>query len=65
MHFSYPYRKRQQIVEHYRDARSKGQIVNKDRWAQTNYRITSKTLLSYEREFQNQRQTILAASDGR
>jgi len=63
-HFSYPYRKRQQIVEHYRDARSKGQIVNKDRWAQTNYRITSKTLLSYEREFQDHRQTVLAAPDG-
>ncbi len=63
-HFAYPYRKRQQIVEHYRDARSKGQIVNKDRWAQTNYRITSKTLLSYEREFQDQRQTVLAAADG-
>ena len=64
-HFSYPYRKRQQIVEHYRDARSKGQIVNKDRWAQANYRITSKTLLSYEREFQNHRQPIAAVADGR
>ena len=39
------------------------QIVNKDRWAQTNYRITIKTLLSYEREFQDQRQTVLAAAD--
>jgi hypothetical protein len=51
-------------VEHYRDARGKGQIVNKDRWAQTNYRISSKTLLSYEREFQDQRQAIPAATDG-
>ena len=64
-HFAYPYRKRRQIVEHYRDARSKGQIVNKDRWAQANYRITSKTLLSYEREFQDQRQAVLTVSDGR
>jgi hypothetical protein len=64
-HFAYPHRKRRQIVEHYRDARSKGQIVNKDRWAQMNHRISSKTLLSYERELQDQRQTILAAPDGR
>jgi len=63
-HFAYRYYKRQQIVEHYRDARSKGQIVNKDRWAQANYRITSKTLLSYEREFQDHRQPILAVADG-
>jgi hypothetical protein len=64
-HFAYPHCRRQQIVEHYRDARGKGQIVNKDRWAQVNYRITSKTLLSYEREFQDQRQVILAPSEGR
>ena len=63
-HFAYPHRVRQQIVGHYRDARSKGQIVNKDRWAQANYRITSKTLLSYERECQDRRQTALAMPDG-
>ena len=52
-------------MEHYRDARSKGQIANKDRWAQTNYRITSKTLLSYVREFQGQKQVVLAVPDSR
>ena len=54
-HFAYPSSERQQIVEHYLAARAKGQIVNKNQWAQMNYQISSKTLLKYEREYEQAR----------
>ena len=54
-HFAYPISEREQIVEHFLAARAKGQIVNKNQWAQMNYQISSKTLLKYEREYEQAR----------
>jgi hypothetical protein len=49
--YAYSPRKRREIVQHYRAVRDSGLIENKDRWAHTNYNITGRTLLNYEREF--------------
>jgi len=62
-HFAHPYHKRLEIVRHYWIARENRQIQNKDAWARTHYQVTGKTLLSYEREFQDYREAILTACD--
>ena len=49
--YAFSPRKRRKIVEHYRAVRDSGVIENKNRWAQSNYNITGRTLLNYEREF--------------
>ena len=49
--YAYSPRKRREIVQHYRAVRECGLIENKDRWAHSNYNITGRTLLNYEREF--------------
>ena len=48
--FAFSVEKRREIVEHYRSARVRGQVANKDAWAQANYSISGRTLLRYERE---------------
>lgn len=48
--YKVPEWKRKEIVEEYRDLRSKGHITNKDSWA-GKYYITARTLLRWEREF--------------
>jgi hypothetical protein len=64
-HFAHPRSKRIEIVQKYWLAREKREIQNKDAWARSHYQITGKTLLSYEREFQEHREAILAAADGK
>jgi hypothetical protein len=49
--YAYSPRQRREIVQHYRAVRASGLIENKDRWAHSNYNITGRTLLNYEREF--------------
>jgi hypothetical protein len=49
--YAYSPHKRREIVQHYRAVRDSGLIENKDRWAHSNYNITGRTLLNYEREF--------------
>ena len=56
--YAYSPRKRREIVQHYRAVRDSGLIENKDRWAQSNYNITGRTLLNYEREFPEEEQRI-------
>ena len=56
--YAYSPRKRWKIVQHYRAVRDRGLIENKDRWAQSNYNITGRTLLNYEREFPEEEQRI-------
>ena len=51
-HFAFPPDKRRAIVEHYRAARQSGQVTNKESWADQNYGISSRTLLRYEREYE-------------
>ena len=50
-HFAYPCQERLSIVRHYRAAREKREIANKDQWARAHYQISGRTLLNYEREF--------------
>ena len=50
-HYAYPRQKRREIVRHFRIARSRGEVQNKDGWAQANYSISGRTLFNYEREF--------------
>jgi hypothetical protein len=54
--YAYSPRKRREIVQHYRDVRDSGLIENKDRWAQSNYHISGRTLLNYAREFPEDQQ---------
>jgi hypothetical protein len=54
-HFAYPERERRDIVRHYRAARERGEVQNKERWAHSNYSISARTLLSYEHEFPEDR----------
>jgi hypothetical protein len=61
-HFAHPRQKRIEIVRRYWIARDKREIKNKDAWARSHYQISGKTLLEYEREFQDQRQAILATA---
>jgi hypothetical protein len=49
--YLHPYEKRRQIVQEYRAARRKGEVSNKDTWAQQNHQISGKTLGRYEDEF--------------
>jgi hypothetical protein len=49
--FAHPRHRRFEIVQHYWAARERGEVQNKDNWARSRYHISSKTLLSYEREF--------------
>jgi hypothetical protein len=53
--FAHPRHKRLQIVRDYWAARESGLVQNKDSWARSRYHISSKTLLSYEREFPDER----------
>ena len=39
-----------EIVCHFRAARDKGEIHNKEAWARTNHNISGRTLFNYERE---------------
>ena len=39
------------IVEHYRKADAEGRVANKEGWAQTHYRMGSRSLLNYEQEY--------------
>jgi hypothetical protein len=55
--------KRLEIVQHYWVAREREEVQNKDAWARARYHISGKTLLCYEREFENQKQAILAGAD--
>ncbi|MBN1139194.1 MAG: hypothetical protein JXM73_21630 [Anaerolineae bacterium] len=64
-HFAHPRPKRIEIVRKYWLAREKREIQNKDAWARSHFQITGKTLLSYEREFEEHREVILAAADGK
>ena len=50
-HYAYPSGARKEIVERYREAQARGQVQNKEAWAQTKYQITRQTLLKYEKEF--------------
>lgn len=50
-HYAFSAEDRRQIVEHYRMARSNGEVANKEAWAYSNYGITRKTLWRYEQEF--------------
>lgn len=50
-HFAYGRLDRENIVKRFRSDRREGKIIKKDSWAQSNYQITGKTLLSYEKEF--------------
>ena len=50
-HFAFSAEKRREIVEHFQSARARGQVANKDGWAQANYSISGRTLLRYEREY--------------
>jgi hypothetical protein len=54
-HYAYPWHERLRIVRHYRAARQRGEVQNKERWADSNYSISAKTLLSYEHEFPEDR----------
>lgn len=51
-HWTYPtFEERADIVKEYRRARSEGEVVNKDGWAQTKYQISGRTLKRYEDEY--------------
>ena len=50
-HYAYPRQKRRKIVRHFRMARKRGEVQNKEGWAQANYNISGRTLFNYEREF--------------
>jgi hypothetical protein len=50
-HFAFEAKKRREIVERFLSARARGQVANKDAWAQANYNISGRTLLRYEHEY--------------
>jgi hypothetical protein len=50
-HYAFPREERFEIVRRYRAARDAGKVQNKHGWAEANYQISGKTLLTYEREF--------------
>jgi hypothetical protein len=51
-HYAYPDpKKRLEIVKKYREAKKRGEIKNKNTWAECHYGISGRTLLEYEREF--------------
>jgi hypothetical protein len=50
-HYAHSPEERKKIVKEYRQARAEGRVSTKEAWAQTNYHITARTLLSYEKEF--------------
>jgi hypothetical protein len=50
-HYAYPRQRRREIVRRYRTARNRGEVRNKEAWAQANYGISVRTLFNYEREF--------------
>jgi hypothetical protein len=50
-HYAYPRQKRRKIVQHFRMARNRGEVKNKEAWAEANYNISGRTLFNYEREF--------------
>ena len=64
-HFAFPRHKRLEIVRSFWIAYERREIKNKDAWARSHYQIKGKTLLCYEREFEDQKQAILAAANGR
>lgn len=51
-HFAYPERERWKIVQHYRAACERGEVLNKDSWASEHYRISGRTLLRYEGRYE-------------
>lgn len=50
-HYAFPREERSEIVRRYRAAREAGKVQSKHGWAEANYHISGKTLLTYEREF--------------
>jgi hypothetical protein len=50
-HYAHSAEKRKEIVKEHREARGKGQVSNKNAWAQSHYQISGRTLLNYEKEF--------------
>jgi glucan phosphoethanolaminetransferase (alkaline phosphatase superfamily) len=50
-YFAYDEAKRELIVNDYREARARGEVINKDSWARSKYNISGKTLKDYEDEF--------------
>ena len=50
-HYAFPREERFEIVRRYRAAREAGKVQSKHGWAEANYQISGKTLLTYEREF--------------
>jgi hypothetical protein len=50
-HYAFPREERFEIVRRYRAAREAGKVQSKHGWAEANYHISGKTLLTYEREF--------------
>ena len=50
-HYAYPRQKRREIVRQFRMARNRGEVKNKEAWAQANHGISVRTLFNYEREF--------------
>lgn len=64
-HFAFPRHKRLEIVRRFWIAYERREINNKDAWARSHYQIKGKTLLCYEREFQDQKRAILAEARGR
>ncbi len=49
--FAFSRERRLEIVERYRAARARGEVANKDHWAHSQFSISAKTLIRYEREF--------------
>ena len=50
-HYAFSREERLEIVRRYRAAREAGKVHHKHAWAEANYHISGKTLLTYEREF--------------
>jgi hypothetical protein len=49
--YAFARQRRLEIVEHFRAARARGEVANKDHWARSHFNISAKTLVRYEREF--------------
>jgi hypothetical protein len=49
--YAFSRERRMEIVEHFRAARARGEVSNKDYWARSHFNISAKTLVRYEREF--------------
>ncbi len=49
--YAFSRERRLEIVECFRAARARGEVANKDHWARSQFSISAKTLMRYEREF--------------